>query len=64
MIFRGQRDSLGVPIEPDEEMPVAEDWQGEPLFDGEECYQTEDGLVKLTDIHDYMQPSKMIVGEA
>lgn len=38
------RDSLGVPLEPEDKV-VAEDWTGDPLYEYDEVYQTEFGLL-------------------
>ena len=48
-IIRGQRDSLGVPIEPDTKLPIMSDWQGEAIYEGDEYYQTDFGKVLAID---------------
>lgn len=53
-IIKGLRDSLGVPIEPDEERPIYYDWNGGPIYPGDEYYQTSDGKVLASEIADYL----------
>ncbi|MGX7077339.1 hypothetical protein [Globicatella sanguinis] len=60
MIIRGQRDSLGVPMEPDETeaLQIAEDWRGTPIMSDEaDSYLEIDGEYILDDyleITDYL----------
>lgn len=37
------RDSLGVPMEPSYPNPIAFTWDNEPIYEGEEVYQTASG---------------------
>lgn len=48
-------DSLGARQQPKTTMPVAADWQGNPLYQGDVCYLTEDGYVQEEDIPEYVQ---------
>lgn len=43
------RDSLGVPMEPEEPRVVATDWKGDPIHEGEEFRTTWAGDKVLTD---------------
>ena len=43
------RDSLGVPLTPPEDKVVATTWDNEPIYDGEEVYQTPSGDYILAD---------------
>ena len=47
------RDSLGVPMEP-EDNEVAKDWLGEGLYENDVVYMTEDGLVNVDDMKEYI----------
>lgn len=47
------RDSLGVPMEP-EENEVAKDWLGQSLYEDDVIYMTEDGLVSVDDMQEYI----------
>ena len=47
--IRGARDSLGVPIEPDEETPVEFDYLGDPIYEQEQYFIINDDIV-LDDI--------------
>lgn len=58
-------DSLGArQLPPKEVLPVAIDWQENPLFEGDSCYLTEDGYVKEDDIMEYVEQyfPKIILG--
>jgi len=39
-------DSLGARQQPEMSKPVSTDWQGNPLYQGDVCYLTEDGYVQ------------------
>lgn len=39
---------------PEETAPIAYDWQEEPLYLGDVCYQTEDGYVLEDEAKEYM----------
>ncbi|MGF3113713.1 hypothetical protein [Facklamia sp. P9177] len=52
--LKGSRDSLGVPLEPDELLPIYYDWEGEAIYPGEEYYETPDGKVLADNIEDYL----------
>lgn len=62
-----KRDSLGVPLEP-ENKAVAEDWMGEDLYADDLVYVTDYGLLRdsADDIEEFMNaayPNKMTVDE-
>ena len=40
---------------PDEPVEIAYDWQNQPLYEGDICYQTDDGYVLEDDILQYIQ---------
>lgn len=49
------RDSLGVPLEPEEPRVVAIDWKGDPLYEGEEVRVTYAGeLISVDDIANWL----------
>ena len=50
------RDSFGVPLEPEEPKPIAKDWWGEDLFEGDMVVAFGDDLVLYdkTDILEYV----------
>ncbi|MCK6145672.1 hypothetical protein [Enterococcus hirae] len=49
-------DSLGAMQElPKESSPIGVDWQGNPIYEGDSCYLTEDGYVQEEDILEYVQ---------
>lgn len=58
-VIRGQRDSLGVPLDPDEVLPIYYDWQGEGIYPGDEYYDTPDGKVLIEEIDDYLGGKKV-----
>lgn len=39
----------------DEPVEIAYDWQNQPLYEGDICYQTDDGYVLEDDIFQYIQ---------
>lgn len=47
------RDSLGVPLEPEDNV-VAHDWCGDDLYEDDSVYLTEDGLVREEDMITYL----------
>lgn len=62
-----RRDSLGVPLEPeDEKVTGVTDWRGESLHEEDSVYITEDGLVREEDVSEYwgfIYPAPMPVYE-
>jgi hypothetical protein len=58
-------DSLGARQQPPREPePIASDVFGNPIFEGEHCYLTEEGYVKEDDIMEYVEQHfpKIILG--
>lgn len=55
--IRGARDSLGVPIEPDEEIPVAFDYLGDPIYEQEQYFIINDDIVldDVQKVYDYIK---------
>lgn len=55
--IRGTRDSLGVPIEPDEEMPVEFDYLGDPIYEQEQYFIINDDIVldDMQKVYDYIE---------
>lgn len=55
--IRGTRDSLGVPIEPDEEMPVEFDYLGDPIYEQQQYFIINDDIVldDMEKVYDYIQ---------
>lgn len=55
--IRGARDSLGVPIEPDEEMPVEFDYLGDPIYEQEQYFIINDDIVldDIQKVYDYIE---------
>lgn len=55
--IRGVRDSLGVPIEPDEEMPVEFDYLGDPIYEQEQYFIINDDIVldDIQKVYDYIE---------
>lgn len=55
--IRGTRDSLGVPIEPDEEMPVEFDYLGDPIYEQEQYFIINDDIVldDIQKVYDYIE---------
>lgn len=55
--IRGTRDSLGVPIEPDEEMPVGFDYLGDPIYEQEQYFIINDDIVldDMQKVYDYIK---------
>lgn len=55
--IRGTRDSLGVPIEPDEEMPVEFDYLGDPIYEQQQYFIINDDIVldDMQKVYDYIQ---------
>ena len=53
----GMRDSLGVPIEPDEEMPVEFDYLGDPIYEQQQYFIINDDIVldDMQKVYDYIQ---------
>lgn len=43
------RDSLGVPLQPSESKLIATTWNNEPLYNGDEVYETPSGDYVLAD---------------
>ena len=48
------RDSFGVPLEPEDPKPIAKDWWGEDLFEGDMVVVFGDDLV-LYDTYDILE---------
>ena len=50
------RDSFGVPLEPEDPKPIAKDWWGEDLFEGDRVVASGDDLVLYdkTEIFEYV----------
>ncbi|WP_034907333.1 YqaI family protein [Eremococcus coleocola] len=48
------RDSLGVPLEPEEETPIGEDYYGDYIYDGDYIYNTPDGYVLESNVDRYI----------
>ncbi|MGX7105600.1 hypothetical protein [Globicatella sanguinis] len=53
MIIRGQRDSLGVPMEPDEIYTEKEDLLGYEIQFGDEVFQTDDEYILVSELNSY-----------
>ncbi|MGF3075706.1 hypothetical protein [Facklamia sp. P12955] len=55
--LKGSRDSLGVPLEPDEDLPVAKDWKGEALYEGDSVIEFDGDLIydEPTEIAEYFR---------
>ena len=55
--IRGARDSLGVPIEPDEEMPVIFDYLGGPIYENEQYFIINDDIVldDMQKVYEYIE---------
>lgn len=55
--IRGARDSLGVPIEPDEEMPVVFDYLGDPIYENEQYFIINDDIVldDMQKVYEYIE---------
>lgn len=53
----GMRDSLGVPIEPDEEIPVEFDYLGDPIYEQQQYFIINDDIVldDMQKVYDYIQ---------
>lgn len=47
-------DSYGARQEPDEEVAIARDWQGEDVFKGDDVYFIDGDLVPADDVADYI----------
>ena len=54
-VVRGSRDSLGVPIEPDEEIPLGRDYYDDPIYEGSYVYITPDGYLLEDNIDQYVK---------
>lgn len=54
-MIRGSRDSLGVPIEPDEEIPLGRDYYDDPIYEGSHFYITPDGYLLEESIDQYIE---------
>ena len=55
--IRGTRDSLGVPIEPDEEMPVEFDYLGDPIYEQQQYFIINDDIVldDMQKVYEYIK---------
>lgn len=55
--IRGARDSLGVPIEPDEEKPIKFDYLGDPIYKQEQYFIINDDIVldDMQKVYDYIK---------
>ena len=55
--IRGARDSLGVPIEPDEEIPVVFDYLGDPIYENEQYFIINDDIVldDMQKVYEYIE---------
>ena len=53
----GTRDSLGVPIEPDEEIPVGFDYLGDPIYEQQQYFIINDDIVldDMREVYDYIK---------
>lgn len=54
-MIRGSRDSLGVPYEPDEEIPLGRDYYDDPIYEGSYVYITPDGYLLEDSINQYIE---------
>lgn len=54
-VILGSRDSLGVPIEPDEEIPLGRDYYDDPIYEGDYVYITPDGYLLEESISQYVE---------
>ena len=54
-VVRGSRDSLGVPYEPDEEIPLGRDYYDDPIYEGSYVYITPDGYLLEDNIDKYIE---------
>ena len=55
--IRGTRDSLGVPIEPDEEIPVGYDYLGDPIYEQDQYFIINGDIVldDMQEVYDYIK---------
>ena len=55
--IRGARDSLGVPIEPDEEIPAVFDYLGDPIYENEQYFIINDDIVldDMQKVYEYIE---------
>lgn len=55
--IRGTRDSLGVPIEPDEELPLFDDYFDNPIHEGDLYFVIDNDIIidEKDAIYDYIK---------